>query len=78
MPLQDLANGSPLNTDAAAVDDAQLPQTLVPGRFEILLNHVLDLPRRKAMEIEDFLDGKLDDLRIGKAQILILQGDLPA
>lgn len=49
----------PLNPDAAAVNDTDLPKPLLNGLIQVFFDHDMDLLRLKRMKVDGILDGNV-------------------
>ena len=68
--LEHLAHDLALHADAAAVDDAQLAQTLLPGGVEVVAHHVGHLLGQEGVEVERVGDRDLD--RLGLVAVVLV------
>jgi hypothetical protein len=60
VPAQDRAHHLALHTDAAAVDDAHLTESLLPRLREVFLHNGRDFGRQEAVQVNPILDRNLD------------------
>lgn len=64
--FQQGANGLPLATGTAAVDDPQVEKAQPEGFIQIAADDIGHFPRREAVEIQYVGDGELDGLPVGE------------